>query len=494
MKKTLGILVCITLALVLCFSTASAQLMKTEGAAGKVTRLYSAPAVDSTTVGYVANGTLMDIVSYSADRKWFQVEAEGELLWIPAAAVTAAQPSDLYWFDPLDDNLYLAVSGATDVYRSRIDPIATMLIQVIPDMKASDVITSFEERLPDGGRLELTMDGRTATGYTVNEGSVCMTFFAVDLNGEDALCFEMTGSADPDDETMGLFLSTAENIHLTDEIGELSRASRVWCPNCGEWFDSPDAYEAHACSGNLVRGSERTVNYVQCPDCGDWFEEGNIFRNHNCPARSNYVQCPDCGNWFEEGNIFRNHVCPAKDSNYVQCPDCGDWFEEGNIFRNHNCPARSNLVQCPDCGEWFEEGNIFRNHNCTARSNLVQCSDCGEWFEEGNIFRNHNCPAKESYTPNESGKVQCPDCYEWFETEELYLEHDCPEREEPKESFSQDSRAPEQPEEAVESYSQDPQAYDPYQDEPAESYSQDPQAYDSYQDEPIDNGSQDPDA
>ena len=140
------------------------------------------------------------------------------------------------------------------------------------------------------------------------------------------------------------------------------------------------------------------------------------------------------------------------------------------------------------------ELNIFRNHNCPARSNLVQCPDCGEWFEEGNIFRNHNCPAKESYTPDESGKVQCPDCYEWFETEELYLEHDCPEREEPKESFSQDSRAPEQPEEAVESYSQDPQAYDPYQDEPAESYSQDPQAYDSYQDEPIDNGSQDPDA
>ena len=485
MKKILGILICITVALVLCFSTASAQLMKTEGAAGRVTKLYSAPAVDSTTVGYVANGTLVDIVSYSADRKWFQVEAEGELLWIPAAAVTAVQPSDLYWFEPLDDNLYLAVSGATDVYRSRIDPIATMLIQVLPDMKASDVIDSFEKRLPDGGRLELAMDGRTATGYTVNQGAVCMIFFAVDLNGEDTLCFEMTGSADPDDETMGLFLSTAENIHLTDHIGELSRASRVWCPRCGIWFDSPDAYAAHACSGDLVQRTERTVNYVQCPDCGDWFEEGNIFRNHNCPARSDYVQCPDCGNWFEEGNIFRNHICPAKDSNYVQCPDCGEWFEEGNIFRNHNCPARSNYVQCPDCGEWFEEGNIFRNHNC---------------------------PAKNNNEPSDSGSIQCPDCYEWFETEELYLEHECPEREEPKESFSQDSRAPEQPEEAVESYtqdhqaqdpyrdepeesySQDPQAYDSYQDEPAESYSQDPQAYDSYQDEPVDNGTQDPDA
>ena len=57
MKKILGILICITVALVLCFSTASAQLMKTEGAAGGVTMLYSSPAADSTTVGYVTNGT-----------------------------------------------------------------------------------------------------------------------------------------------------------------------------------------------------------------------------------------------------------------------------------------------------------------------------------------------------------------------------------------------------------------------------------------------------
>ena len=453
MKKHVMTMICICIALSLCFGMASAQLMKTQGAADSVTRLYSSPAADSRTVGYAAAGTLVDVISASADNKWFQVEAEGELLWIPAAAVTAALPSDLYWFEPLDDGLYVASSGATDVYRSRFDQIATMLIHVIPDEKASDVIASFEERLPDGGRLELVMDDRTAQGYTVNQSNICMTFFSVDLKGEDSLCFEIVGSADSDDDTMGLFLSTIEKIHITDEVGELSRASRVWCPRCGLWFDSPDSYAAHACSEELVR-RERTVNYVQCPDCGDWFEEGNIFRNHNCPARSDYVRCPDCGNWFEEGNIFRNHNCPAKDYKYVQCPDCGEWFEEGNIFRNHNCPAREN--HAPDDSEW----------------------------------------------------IQCPDCYEWFETQQLYLEHECPEREDPREGFSQDREAPyqheeavdsitqdysapEQPEEAVESYTQDYRA--PEQPE-EDSYTQEDPAADSYDDEPVESASQDPDA
>lgn len=440
MKKSFVVMICIALMLALCLGSASTQLMKTEDAAGKVTRLYSGPSADSSTVGYVADGTLVDVVSSSGDHKWFRVEAEGELLWIPAAAVTAALPSDLYWFGPLDDDLYMSSAGMTDVYRSRADQIATMLIHVAPDKTASEVIASFEDRLPGGNRLEMTMDGRTAPGYAADQGAVSLSFFAVDLNGGDALCFEITGSADQDDDTMACFMSAVNHIRLTDEVGELSRASRVWCPRCGLWFDSPDSYAAHACSEDLARRKEPTVNYVQCPDCGDWFEEGNIFRNHNCPARSDYVRCPDCGNWFEEGVIFRNHNCPAKDNNYVQCPDCGEWFEEGVIFRNHNCPARENN------------------------------------------------------TPEETEWVQCPDCHEWFETNQLFLDHKCPAMVDPQEGFSQDSEAPEQPEEAIESYTQDDQAYDPYQDEPTESYVQDDQAPDPYDDEPVDYGSQDPDA
>ena len=538
MKKTLSILIGLVLVLALCFGTASAQLMVVDGDIGTVTNIYSLPARNSSVEGYIAAGALVDVVETTTDHSWFKILVGSDELWIPATALNAAKPSDLYCFETLDENNEFAATGAIDVYRSRIDPIATMMIETIPDKTAKETIDMIKERFPGGNDLTCELDGRNAVGYETVTERIRRLNYAVDLNGGDVLFIQIVGDSDPADAAMGIFTADLiDNIHFTDTLSEIDRTSRVFCPRCRVWFDSPEAFIAHNCPGETstiyVRCPDcgnwyaegaaynnhvcyaRSSDYVQCPDCGNWYEAGNIFRNHVCPAKDyNYVRCPDCGDWFEEGVIFRNHVCPAKNSatssEMVRCPDCGDWFEEGIIFRNHNCPAKvDNMVQCPDCGEWFEEGNIFRNHNCAAKSpEMVQCPDCGDWFEEGNVYRNHVCPARSNEQEPEQEQeqiqedaresIQCEWCEEWFDDMDVYIHHvnyDCPMRDayvnsstsaedpEPVEDVSQDTVAYDEP---VEYGSQDAGAYDePINDEP-----QDP--YASNYDEPIDDGPQDP--
>ena len=538
MKKALSILIGLVLVLALCFSTASAQLMVVDGDIGTVTNIYSLPARNSSVEGYIAAGALVDVVETTTDHSWFKILVGSDELWIPATALNAAKPSDLYWFETLDENNEFAATGAIDVYRSRIDPIATMMIETIPDKTAKETIDMIKERFPGGNDLTCELDGRNAVGYETVTERIRRLNYAVDLNGGDVLFIQIVGDSDPADAAMVIFTADLiNNIHFTDTLSEIDRTSRVFCPRCRVWFDSPEAFIAHNCPGEAstiyVRCPDcgnwyaegaaynnhvcyaRSSDYVQCPDCGNWYEAGNIFRNHVCPAKDyNYVRCPDCGDWFEEGVIFRNHVCPAKNSTtsseMVRCPDCGDWFEEGIIFRNHNCPAKvDNMVQCPDCGEWFEEGNIFRNHNCAAKSpEMVQCPDCGDWFEEGNVYRNHVCPARSNEQEQEPEQeqvqevaresIQCEWCEEWFDDEDVYIHHinyDCPMRDtyvnsstsaedpEPVEDVPQDTGAYDEP---VEYGSQDTGAYDePVNDEP-----QDP--YASNYDEPIDDGPQDP--
>ena len=426
MKKTLSILTGLVLVLALCFSTASAQLAVVDGEIGTVSKTYSLPARNSSVVGYIAAGALVDAVETTADHSWFKILTGEDSVWIPATALNAANPSDLYWFESLDENIEFAATGAIDVYRSRIDPIATMMIEIIPDKTAKETLDMIKERFPGGSDLTCELDGRknVPVYQTVTE-RIRRINYAVDLNGGDVLFIQVIGDSDLEDAAMVIFTADIiDNIHFTDTLSEIDRDNRVFCPRCRVWFDSPEAFIAHKCPGEA-----KETRYIRCPDCGNWYAKGDAFNNHKCYAHtSGYIQCPDCGNWYEEGNIFRNHVCPAKDYSYVRCPDCGDWFEEGVIFRNHVCPARNSdttpeMVRCPDCGEWFEEGIIFRNHNCAAKvDHMVQCPDCGDWFEEGNIFRNHVCPAKSTEM------VQCPDCGDWFEQGNVFRNHLCPAR------------------------------------------------------------------
>ena len=519
MKKCLNILTGLMLVLALCFSTASAQLMVVDGDAGTVSNIYSLPARNSSIEGHVAAGALVDAVDTTTDHSWFQVKVGSDRLWIPATALNAAKPFDLYWFETLDESIEMPATGAIDVYRSRLDPVATMTIETIPGKTAEETIAAIKERFPGGNDLSREMDDRIAVGYETVTERIEKISYAVNLNGGDVLLIEIIGNSDPEDDSVAFFNAALFGIHFLDTLSEIDRANRVFCPLCGTWFDTPETYAAHKCPGraktvyvrcpdcgnwyaegtayNNHKCYARSPEYVQCPDCGNWYEAGNVFRNHICPAKNyNYVQCPDCGEWFEEGIIFRNHVCPARNTDstpeMVRCPDCGDWFEEGIIFRNHNCPAKvTNMVQCPDCGEWFEEGNIFRNHVCPAKSPaMVQCPDCGEWFEEGNVFRNHVCPArsKEPEQEQESTRdsIRCKWCNEWFDDEDVYIHHinyDCPKRD----AYVSDSPAAEDPE-PVEDVPQDPGAYD----EPVDDSPQDPGAYDYP--EPVDDGPQDPGA
>ena len=525
MKKCLSILVSLMLAMTLCFSTASAQLMMVDDSeSGNVINVYNLPSRSASIIGRVAAGALVDAVEATADRSWFRITAGGDSFWIPATVLNAVRPSQLYWFSLLDENIELPATGTVDVYRSRLDPVAMMLIQTIPDKTAEETIAAIKERFPGGTDLPGKLGGRDAAGYETVSGRIRKSNYALTLNGGDTMLIEVVTGSDPEDASRTLFNAALDDIHFADILSEVEMTNRVFCPRCSIWFDSPESYAAHKCPA----AAKKTTHYIQCPNCGNWYAEGSAYNNHTCRARSpEYVQCPDCGNWYEEGNVFRNHVCPAKNYSYVQCPDCGEWFEEGVIFRNHVCPGRDEgetpeMVRCPDCGDWFEEGVIFRNHVCPAKlANMVQCPDCLDWFEEGNIFRNHDCPAKRE------NMVQCPDCFDWFEEGTIFRNHNCPARshEQEQETTSDDKVSLQcewckewfedmdvyihhisydcpmrdvydgddpidSPEDPVEEGPQDPGAED--FTEPVEEGPQDPGADDSP--EPVEEGPQDPGA